>query len=336
MKFGPVPIEKAVGAILAHSKPVEGGVLKKGSVLTEQTCAALAQTGAKTVTVARLEPGDVHENDAALALAQAIVQDPGVQGIRLSGAGTGRVNLYATRPGLLQITPDALEAANRIDPMITVATLPRWDRVEPGRMIATIKIIAYAVTAQILSQVNQIAQDALNIKSAVYGSATLIETQTGPQRAPDKGRKAIATRLERLGVRLDPEIRVAHKTAPLAGALWDAKADVILILTGSATSDPADVAPAALRAAGGTVERFGMPVDPGNLLFLGNLKGKPVIGLPGCARSLALNGADWVLERVLCGVPVSSDDIAGMAVGGLLKDSPNRPVPRRKIETDQT
>ena len=75
--------------------------------------------------------------------------------------------------------------------------------------------------------------------------------------------------------------------------------------------------------------RFGMPVDPGNLLFLGRFGRKPVIGLPGCARSPALNGADWVLERVICGVDVTSTDIAAMGVGGLLKEIPTRPMPRR-------
>ena len=103
-----------------------------------------------------------------------------------------------------------------------------------------------------------------------------------------------------------------------------------LILTASATSDPADVAPAGLIAAGGVLTRFGMPVDPGNLLFLGDLGDQPVIGLPGCARSHALNGADWVLERVACGLQVTSADIAAMGVGGLLKEIPSRPQPREK------
>jgi molybdenum cofactor cytidylyltransferase len=101
-----------------------------------------------------------------------------------------------------------------------------------------------------------------------------------------------------------------------------------LILTGSATSDRRDVGPAAVEAAGGRVMRFGMPVDPGNLLFLGELDGKPVIGLPGCARAPALNGADWVLERIACGLETTSAAIAAMGVGGLLKEIPSRPSPR--------
>ena len=103
---------------------------------------------------------------------------------------------------------------------------------------------------------------------------------------------------------------------------------LFMVLTGAATSDLHDVAPEAVRAAGGTVARFGMPVDPGNLLFHGRLGARPVIGLPGCARSPALNGADWVLERIACGLEVTDDDIAGMGVGGLLKEIPIRPAPR--------
>jgi molybdenum cofactor cytidylyltransferase len=73
------------------------------------------------------------------------------------------------------------------------------------------------------------------------------------------------------------------------------------------------------------VFRFGMPVDPGNLLFHGRQAGRPVIGLPGCARSPALNGADWVLERYACGLDVSDRDVAAMGVGGLLKEIGLRP-----------
>jgi molybdenum cofactor cytidylyltransferase len=128
--------------------------------------------------------------------------------------------------------------------------------------------------------------------------------------------------------RLSPRCVVAHETAALAAALVEAPGDLVLILTGSATADAADVAPAALRAAGGRLLHYGMPVDPGNLLFLGDLGGRPVVGLPGCARSPALNGADWVLERLVCGVPVGPEEIMAMGVGGLLKEIPSRPAPR--------
>ena len=121
---------------------------------------------------------------------------------------------------------------------------------------------------------------------------------------------------------------VPHKPKPLSQAISSVGGEVVMILTGSATSDVCDVAPEAVRAAGGQVDRFGMPVDPGNLLFLGSLGARPVIGLPGCARSPALNGADWVLSRVACGIETTGADIAAMGVGGLLKEIPTRPQPR--------
>ncbi len=82
-------------------------------------------------------------------------------------------------------------------------------------------------------------------------------------------------------------------------------------------------------AAGGRVTRFGMPVDPGNLMVLADLGGTPVVGLPGCARSPALNGVDWVLERIAAGIALTPGDIAAMGVGGLLKEMAGRPQPRR-------
>ena len=106
------------------------------------------------------------------------------------------------------------------------------------------------------------------------------------------------------------------------------------MLGASAVVDRRDVIPSAIGGAGGVVEPFGMPVDPGNLLFHGALGGRPVIGLPGCARSPALNGADWVLERYACGIAVSDDDIAAMGVGGLLKEIPIRPQPRERQGAD--
>jgi molybdenum cofactor cytidylyltransferase len=71
-----------------------------------------------------------------------------------------------------------------------------------------------------------------------------------------------------------------------------------------------------------------MPVDPGNLLVLGRIGGKSVLGAPGCARSPKENGFDWVLDRLIAGLDVTSADIAGLGVGGLLMEIPTRPQPR--------
>jgi molybdenum cofactor cytidylyltransferase len=333
MKFGAVSLAQAQGAILAHSLMVPGEgarprKIAKGTVLGAEDLQALQAAGLDEVTVARLETGDVHEDAAALELAQGFVPDPEGQRIRISGAGTGRVNLYAAHCGVVRLDAAQIAAVNEVDPMITIATVPDFHRVDADGMIATIKIIAYAVPGADLVRAVALAREALRVVAPVYRSATLIETVTTDETPSEKGRNAMAGRLHRMGMELTPRVVVRHREAELAEAVRAATGDVVMILTGSATSDPRDVAPEAVRQAGGSVTRFGMPVDPGNLLFIGDLGDKPVIGLPGCARSPALNGADWVLERVICGIAVTGADIAAMGVGGLLKEIPTRPQPR--------
>ncbi len=329
MRFGTVPLDQAAGAILAHSVQVNGARLRKGLVLGAQDIAALAAAGHDTVSVAQLDPGDVGENDAAAAIAAALVPDPDAQGMRVADAFTGRVNLHADGPGVVVLDTERLHALNRIDPMLTLATVPAFRQIGTGGMVATVKIISYAIAGAHLAKALALLKPgpAIRLARPVVKTARLIVTDT-PGGAGDKGGQAVRARLGALGITMSgPEI-VPHQIAPLATAITAATEDLVLILTASATSDINDIAPAALRQAGGVVERFGMPVDPGNLLFLGALGDRPVIGLPGCARSPALNGADWVLARVACGLGVTGDDIAGMGVGGLLKEIPTRPQPR--------
>jgi molybdenum cofactor cytidylyltransferase len=324
MRFGPVPLSEALGAILAHSVALPEGRLRKGCTLGPTEIEQLQATGHAQVIVARLDPTDLHEDAAALAVAQALVPDPRAAGLDLRPVGTGRVNLHARTAGVLDVAAAKVDALNAVDPMLTLATVPRWQRLAAGEMAATVKIIAYGVAAASVTAACAAGADALRLCPARLTRVVLVETHTDPagrRLDPD----AITHRLAVLGAGLMAHLHSPHHEADLATTLASVKdAELILILTASATSDPDDVAPGAVRRAGGRVDRFGMPVDPGNLLFLGELDGTPIIGLPGCARSPALNGADWVMERLICGVPVTALDIAGMGVGGLLKESPAR------------
>src|SRR5438445_233155 len=126
--------------------------------------------------------------------------------------------------------------------------------------------------------------------------------------------------------------RVPHEQRALARAMEEvlgAGAELVIVFGASAIADRRDVIPAAVEAIGGRIEHFGMPVDPGNLLLIGQARGYPVVGAPGCARSPKENGFDWVLMRLLAGLEVKGEDIAGMGVGGLLMEIVTRPQPRQ-------
>lgn len=326
MKFGPRQLEQAAGCILAHSIALPKGRLRKGVVLEASHIADLSAAGLTEVTVAALEAGDIEENAAAQSLGEALLANS--KGLRTTTAATGRVNLIATGAGVAQLDVAKLTALNAVNPMISLATVPEHHQMHAGAMLGTVKTISYAVPEGDLIAACAHARGAVNLAEPLKTTTSLIITQIKQGADESKAIAATQARLTALDSPLIETLTCAHTTTALVQSIHAARGDLVLILTGSATSDPNDVAPAALIQAGGTLERFGMPVDPGNLLFLGALGAKTVIGLPGCARSPALNGADKVLSRVLCGIAVSSDDIAGMGVGGLLKEIPTRPRPR--------
>lgn len=332
MKFGSVPVGDAQGAVLAHSLKINDVRLKKGKCIDAGDIATLRGAGVETVIVARLDAADVPEDLAAQRLAAALVPDAAAQQISRTAPFTGRANLYAETSGVLAVDEDLVAALNTLDDAITFATLPAFARVAARQMIGTVKIIPYAAPDTAVSAAEALiaAQTVLKVHPVQVSSCHLILTRVAGMKETvlRKGAEAVLRRLTALGIESVTTSVVPHETEALADEIRQSRTGMLLILTGSATSDREDVGPAGLVAAGGHLERFGMPVDPGNLLFLGGLGEMQVIGLPGCARSPRLNGADWIIERLACGIPVNSEDIAMMGVGGLLKEISSRPEPR--------
>ncbi|MGI9419105.1 MAG: NTP transferase domain-containing protein, partial [Geminicoccaceae bacterium] len=187
-----------------------------------------------------------------------------------------------------------------------------------------------------LQQVLAVAGGAANglVRIAPYRALQvhLIQTQLASVKASvlDKTVGVTAGRISALGGRLIGESRSAHDVGALAARLEAASGDLILIAGASAITDRRDVLPAAIERAGGDIVHLGMPVDPGNLLLLGRIGDRPVLGLPGCARSPRPNGFDWVLQRLFAGLEVTGDEIMGMGVGGLLTEIESRPQPRNR------
>ncbi len=333
MLFGRIPLDRAAGAILAHTTRLDADVLPKGHILTATTIERLRAAGHATITGALLEPGDVPENEAAGRVADAL----GCDGVACARPGTGRANLLATRAGLFRADAERINAINALHEGLTVATLADATPVIEGTLLATIKIIPFAIPGHVLAQaeIQARARPSLRLPPFRPLSVGLIVSELPGLKAAALRRTVEVTekRVRALTGTLLPPLRVAHEEQAVAGALRMLLAQgaaLLLVAGASATVDRSDVAPSAIVRAGGTVDHFGMPVDPGNLICLGHIGAVPALVLPGCARSPALNGIDLVLARVFAGEPLASTDIARMGVGGLLKEFAARPVPRHR------
>ncbi len=322
MIFGAVPVGEALGAVCVHSVRMADGVVKKGTVIGEAELQKLRAGGIETVVVARLEPGDVPEDEAARRLAHAVAGDS----VRVEKPFTGRSNLYSRASGVLVIDVPAVEAINAVDESITLATLPAWRAVQEGEMIGTVKIIPFAVPATLLDRAVAAGRAGV-IRVAPFAPLKVgVVSTLLPGLKASVVRKTVGALQDRLnlaGAAVHVDLQTPHETGALAETIAGVAAgpsDLVVVFGASAITDRRDVIPAAIEAAGGAVKHFGMPVDPGNLLLVGELQGKPVIGAPGCARSPKENGFDWVLQRLLAGLPVGRKEIAALGVGGLLME----------------
>ena len=332
MRFGRCKVADAEGAILAHSIPTPSGTLKKGRRLAAADLSRLLAAGIEAVVAARLDPSDVGEDEAARRVAAAVAGP----GTRQAAPFTGRANIFATANGVAVIDANAVAALNAIDEGLTIATVPPFERVSAGQMLATVKVITFAVPEDAVVRAEKLAQDAsgvVRLAPFAQKSAGLILTRmrATKENVLAKRREAIEARLGALGSHIGRVETVAHTESEVAAAIQRMQAsgaDPIILFAASAIVDRGDVIPAGLVEAGGAIVRLGMPVDPGNLMLLGKLGQIDVIGAPSCAASPKINGFDWVLERCLAGLPVDSRDVAGMGLGGLLKEIATRPQPR--------
>ncbi|GAB4577925.1 MAG: molybdopterin-binding protein [Anaerolineales bacterium] len=347
MKFGPTSLPLAAGKILGHNIAGPDGMrlLKKGKPLTDDDLRALSAIGRETVYVAELEPDDVGENDAARRVGAAVAG----QNLRPVGPSAGRLNLLATGLGILRVDVDRLTRINDCEGL-TVATLLTNTPVYPKDMVATVKVIPYALPEAIIHRAERIAAETAESLisvdvlaplpvSLIFSGSPSLQEKLNTDFAP------LRTRIETLGshiahtdyLPLEDE-QGEHLLADILCRHYHAGSKLIVLAGETAIMDRQDIVPRALERAGGRVEVVGVPVDPGNLLMLGYLHdafGKnaiPVLGAPGCARSQKTNIIDWVLPRLLAGDRLVRSDFISLGHGGLLEDTRQRPMPRGKLE----
>ena len=348
MEFAPVPLEQAEGKILGHNVIDGTGrrLLRKGRALNADDVDLLRSLGRTTVWTASLAEGDVDEDEAALRSTERAVAGA----VRLAGPSTGRVNIHATELGVVEVAAEGLVAFNECSGF-TLATLRSGSVVSADRMVATTKILPYAVSSETLEQAITVSErqgPLVRVRPLPERKAGLIVTASAAtgEKVTAGFEKALGQRLEALGSRLQWIESVVHDDAAavpteerLARAILqqiEAGAELVLLAGETAIQDESDQAPRAVEIAGGEVICFGAPVDPGNLLMLGEVQDVPIVGAPGCARSPKRNIVDIVLPQLLLGERLSAADVQRLGHGGLLEDVPERPLPRRRIDSDES
>ncbi len=347
MKFAPVPLPEAKGKILGHNIADAAGrrLLRKGKPLTDEDLEKLRALGRSSVYVAKMDADDVDENTAARRIAEVSCGP----GLHIPGVASGRANLLSNEMGILRIDVERLAQINLCEG-VTLTTLTTHSPVRPRQIVATVKIIPYALPESVVGAAETVASgsavvrvDALPSRAVgmiLSGSASIherLEADFVPLR----------DRIERLGSFVAQTDFVALDDEPDEAALAqmlkqqvDSGIGMILLAGETAIMDAHDIVPRAVERAGGRVESVGAPVDPGNLLMLAYLDDVPVVGAPGCARSRKTNIVNWILPRLLVGDHLTRRDIIELGHGGLLQDVRERGLPRdvdvKEDDADQT
>jgi hypothetical protein len=329
---------RLAGAILARDLQVGSHRWEKGRRLTADDLVALASVEpAAPVTVLILEASELHEDDAALRLAESVAGP----GLDKRGPAQSRVDLVAAAAGVVNVRIAELERVNRLDP-VEVFTVFDGQVVERGDLVASVKVAPHVVDAGIIDEAARLT---------AFGSTPLVWLAPFQRRrvgvvvkesvratAKERFEASVRAKVEGLGSTILDILYVADDPEEVETALrhFVRGADTAdLILTaGTASTDPNDAGFVAIAALGGRVVRRGVPAHPGSMLWLARIGGTTVLGLPTCGAYSKATAADLLLPRLLSGEPANEKTVAKLGYGGILTRSQRFRFPPYARELD--
>jgi len=336
MFFGLMKIIDSEGAILAHSFRLANLIIRKGTKLSKEHIDNLHKLRVKELVCAKLDQNDVNEDKAVTILSKTLFHSS----LSFSKASKGRINIFSNFHGLLRYKKEKIIDYNLVNEGITLALLPYNSLVNTKQLIGTLKIIPYALPVRIINKLKKNfikSSPVIKVNQIKFQTFGLIQTtfSSSKKSVIESTYKETLKRINNLNCSLIESLICKHEKIEITksiDALVKKNVDIILIACASAVSDRRDVLPESINFSGGKIIHFGLPVDPGNLLILGELKKIPIIGMPGCARSPSINGFDLILRMILAGIKITKKEIAELSLGGLLKETKLRPTSRISID----
>jgi len=287
---GMIPVEQAVGAVLAHDvteirkDEFKGAAFRKGHVIRPEDVCHLQRLGKERVFVLTIGPDEMHEDDAALVLAQALMG----AGVAIKGSPReGKITLVAGRDGLLTIDREALLAFNMLGDVMC-ATLHTNTVVNKGREVAGTRAIPLVVKNSVIAEAVRIAGRVRSAECGVRKPGVIeVKTLRKPRagvvitgnevyhgRVKDAFAPIIRAKIESFGGEVvgiyyapDDERFIEERLRELLKAGAD-----LLITTGGMSVDPDDVTRFAIRNLGATDITYGSAALPGAMVLVGYIE----------------------------------------------------------------
>ncbi|MCX5830922.1 MAG: molybdopterin-binding protein [Deltaproteobacteria bacterium] len=321
-----IPVEKAVGTVLAHDitriipGKFKGVGFKKGHVVREEDVAELLKLGKRFLYAFELSANQLHEDDAALRIARAIAGS----NLNWTEPREGKSSIVSTCAGLLKVNVTGLLKINKLGSII-VATLKTNFPCREGQVVAGTRIIPLTIATKKITRLEELAaadpRPVLQIlpyrKMRVGGVVTGSEIFNGLIK--DEFDRYVGQKVINYGCELVKKIIVPDDAGAISRAILELK-DLgceLILTTGGLSVDPDDVTRKGVRKAGAKIISYGSPILPGAMLLYALLDGKPILGLPACVYYSPATAYDLILPRVLAGEEITKNVIAEAGHGGL-------------------
>ncbi len=325
MNMRKIGIEKAVGMVLAHDitriipGKFKGVGFKKGHIVQEQDIPDLLQLGKRSLYVLDLTEKQLHEDDAAMRIAESVCG----RELRWSKPSEGKSNIISQAGGLLKIHTKGLLKINKLGNII-ISTLKNNFPVKKNQTVAATRIIPLVISRKKIETLEAIAArnnpiiEVLPYKSLKVG-AVVTGSELYQGLVKDAFDKYVGNKVSSFGSSVIEKIVVPDEPESITGAINKLKnigCDLILT-TGGLSVDPDDVTKKGIKKAGARIIFYGSPILPGAMFLYALMDNIPILGLPACVFYHSSTVFDLLLPRVLAGDEITKDGIAAMGQGGL-------------------